>query len=406
MSGPGIVLDGDFPTTYFAAMLWRLLILLAIFAMPAYAQPPLVIGAALPHSGLFADLGAELRKSLLLWQEQVNAGGGLLGRRVELQLLDDRSESIAASRLYEQLLSEHKADVLFGPLGSAATLGAASVAERHRRVLINATGSARAVQKPGFRHVFQVPAPLSAYGSGALELARALGVKRLVIAAREDPSARECATLAREQAEAAGIAAGEIESYAAGTADFSPHANRAKAAGAEGWIAFGLARDAAEMVKSFRKLGYAPRLFVAQGAAEPEFVKRLGQDAEHAIGISAYERLAKTAGNAEFRQAFAKKWSSEPGTLAAEGYAAAKVLEMALRRAGSVETAKLREALLALEAETPLGPYKVDRAGAQVAAKPLLLQIQRGRPRIVWPEALASAKWQPYLPWEERKRLK
>jgi branched-chain amino acid transport system substrate-binding protein len=387
-------------------MLARLLFFLLILSTSAFAQQPITIGAALPQSGLLADLAADLRKALLLWQEEVNAAGGLLGRRVELQLLDDRSEATSASVLYEQLLSEHKAEVLFGPLGSAATLGAASVAERHRRVLINVTGTARAVQKPGFRHTFQVPAPLAAYGAGALEAARALGLRRLLIAARDDPASRECAQHAREQAQALGIATGDLESYPQRTIDFSDMVNRAKTAPADGWIAFGLPQDAAEMVKSFRRLGYAPRLFVAQGAADPDFVKLLGQDAEYAVGISPYERGAGTHDNARFRHAFAKKWSSEPGVLAAEGYAAAKVLENSVRRAGSVETEKLREALVALETQTPLGAYKVDQAGAQVAARPLLVQIQRGRARIVWPEALAAARLQPYPAWEERTRIK
>jgi len=178
------------------------------------------------------------------------------------------------------------------------------------------------------------------------------------------------------------------------------------AAGAEAWIAFGLPQDAAEMVKNFRRLGFAPRLFVAQGAADPEFIRRVGQDAEFAVGISAYERRAATHGNAQFVVGYAKKWSAEPGHLAAEGYAAAKVLEAAVRRAGSVETDRLREALAALEIETPLGGYKVERTGAQIAARPLLVQIVRGRREIVWPEALATAKLQPYTAWEARKPLR
>src|SRR4029079_10408169 len=95
-------------------------------------------------------------------------------------------------KLYEQLVSEHKVDLLFGPLGSAASLGAAGVAERPRRVLVNATGAARAVQKPSFRYTFQVPAPLGAYGAGALELAKRLGLKRLVIAARDEIGRASC----------------------------------------------------------------------------------------------------------------------------------------------------------------------------------------------------------------------
>jgi branched-chain amino acid transport system substrate-binding protein len=377
---------------------------------PARAQQPaplpILVGAVMPQSGILADVAVDFRKALLLWQEEVNAGGGLLGRRVELQLMDDRSELAAVGKLYEQLILERKAELLIGPVGSAASVVAGAVAERNQRVMINATGSARAVHRAGFRYVFQTDAPLSTYGAGALDFARSLGIKRIALLARDDPGSREMAARARENATALGLAAGEVEVYGQGSDDFAPQVARARAAGAEGWIAFGLPKDAAEMVKNFRRLGFAPRLFVAQGAADPEFIRRVGQDAEYAVGVSPYERRAATRGNAQFVVGYVKKWSAEPGHLAAEGYAAAKVLEEAVRRAGSVETDKLREALAALETETPLGAYKVEKSGAQAGARPLLVQILRGRREIVWPEALATAKLQPYPAWEARKPLK
>jgi len=384
----------------------KLFVAALLCAAPAFAQQPILVGAALPQSGNLADVAGDLGKALQLWQEEVNAGGGLLGRRVELRLLDDRSEAGAAGKIYEQLIQEHKADLLVGPFGSAASLVAAAAAERSRRVLVNATGAARVVHRSGFRYVFQSASPLSAYGTGALELARALGLKRVVLLARDDLVAKEMAARARDGAAAYGLAAAEVETYPVGNADFSAQIARARASGAEGWIAFGLPRDAAEMAKGLRKFGFAPRLFVAQGAADPDFIARVGQDAEFAVGILAYDPRARTRGNAEFAQAYAKKWSAQPGALAAEGYAAAKLLEEAVRRAASVDAEKLREVLAALETETPLGGYKVERSGAQLAARPLLVQIQGGRREIVWPEALATAKLQPYAPWEARKPLK
>lgn len=392
----------------------RLLICALLSAAPAFAQQPalapalvpITVGAVMPQSGLFADIAADLRKALLLWQEDVNAVGGLLGRRVELRLLDDRSESSEDAKLYEQLMLEHKADLLIGPFGSAATLGAAAVAERNRRVMMNATGASRLVHKSSFRYVFQSATPLAAYGIGALELARSQGLKRIMLLARDDPTSREIAVLAREAAAKLGLETGDVEIYPVGTTLFTLQVARARARGAEAWIAFGLAQDAAEMVKGLRKLGFAPPLFVVQGAADPEFIKLVGQAAEFAVGVSPYERTAATAGNAQFVVGYAKKWSAEPGLLAAEGYAAAKVLEEAVRRAGSFEQEKLREALATLEAETPLGSYKVDRTGAQAAARPLLLQIIRGRQQIVWPEPLATAKWQPFPSWDARKPMK
>lgn len=374
---------------------------------PAATDAPLIVGAAISQSGHLADLSADLRKSLLLWQEEVNAAGGLLGRRVELRLLDDASDTAAAGTHYERLIKEEHADLLIGPMGSASTQGAANAAERHRRVLMNATGAARAAQKPGFRYVFQVAAPFSSYGAGPLEIARSLGYRRIAIHARNDPGSREMAVRLKEDAIAAGLQPNELEVYSIRSSDFGPQIERARAFQAQAWMAFGLPRDAAEMVKSFRKHRYAPEMFVALGAGETEFVRLLGQDAERALGILPWDRTVATAENRSFVAAYERRWSAEPTLAAAQGYAAAKVLEEAVRRAGAIDQEKLRSVLQRLELQTPLGPHRIDKDGLQAGARPLVVQIQRGRRQIVWPEPLATARWQlPYALREERTGLR
>lgn len=388
------------------ARLGLLFAALLAFALAHAAEPPLLVGAVVSESGNLADLAADLRKSLLLWQEEANGSGGLLGRRIELRFVDDRSEAAASAELYERLIRDERCDLLIGPMGSASTLGAAMTAERNRRVLVNATGAVRAAQKGNSRYVFQVAAPYSAYGAGALAIARSMGYQRLAIFARQDPGSREMGTRLKEDAIAAGLQATE-EVFGIGATDFGPQIERARAANADAWIAFGQARDAAEMVKSFRKHRYAPKMFVAQGAADPQFIRFLGQDAEQAMGITPWERGFRTAENERFTESYTRKWSAEPTLLAAQGYAAAKVLEEAVRRSGTLDQDRIRAELETLELETPLGPYKVDKNGAQLAARIALVQIQGGRRRVVWPENLATAKWQlPYPRWEERKPLR
>jgi branched-chain amino acid transport system substrate-binding protein len=375
-------------------------LVLALAALPAAAQP-LVVGAALPESGQLADIAADMRKALLLWQESRNAAGGLLGRRIELRLLDDRSEASASARLYEQLI-EGKADVLLGPFGSAATLAAAAVAERRRRVLINATGVTGGTQRAGTRYVFQVPAPAAEYGAGALALARAAGHTRLHVVARNDPASREAAAQCVEKARAAGLDAPPAEAVPA--AQIPVQIARARSRDAQAWIAFGQPEDAADMVIAFKKIGYAPWMFFAQGVAEPRFVQLVGRDAEFALGLASYETRSPARGNAEFVEAWRKRWSADPGAAAATAYAALLVLEAGVRKAQDTDTEKLRAALSALEVETPIGPYRVDASGAQAGIKPMVVQIQRGRREIVWPEALATAKLHlPYPRWDERQ---
>jgi branched-chain amino acid transport system substrate-binding protein len=178
----------------------------------------------------------------------------------------------------------------------------------------------------------------------------------------------------------------------------------ARSRNAEAWIAFGQPEDAAEMVKSFKKIGYAPWIFLAQGAAEPRYLQFVGQDAEFSLGLAAYDTRFATRGNAAFVQAWRGRWKSEPSALAAAAYSAALVLEEAVRKAGSLDQERLREALSALETETPIGRYQVDAVGAQVGAKPAVVQILAGRREVVWPRAIATAQWRlPYPRWDERQ---
>jgi len=378
-----------------------LVLVLLLAALPGRAQP-LLIGAVLPQSGHLADIAADMRKALLLWQEARNAEGGLLGRRIELTLLDDRSEALASARLYEQLIEAEKADVLMGPFGSAATLVAAAVAERRRRVLINATGVTRNTQRVGSRYVFQVPAPAAELGAGALAVAQAAGYRRLHVVAHNDPGAREAAARFVEQAAAAGLEPGAAESVS--VTQIPVQIAKARSRDAQAWIAFGHPEDAADMIIAFKRIGYAPWMFLAQGAAEPRFIALVGRDAEFALGITPYDPRFATRGNAEFVQAWRKRWQSEPGAVAATAYSAALVVEAGIRKAEGVDTERLRAALSTLELETPIGRYRVDANGAQVGAKPAVVQILGGRREIVWPEALATAKWRlPYPRWDERQ---
>lgn len=381
------------------------LVALWLAAAPAFAQGPvLVVGAALPETGLLADLAADMKKALVLWQERRNAAGGLLGRRVELRVLDDRSDASASAALYARLIDDEGAQLLIGPFGSAASVTATAVAERARRVMVNATGVSRNAHRAGRRYVFQAPAPAADYGEGALAVAIAMGYRRLYLVARNDPAAREAAAGLVRKAGAAGLDPGPVHTASAGERDYGPQIAAARARDAQAWIAFGQPEDAAEMVKSFKRIGYAPRLFLAQGASDARFLQLVGQDGEFALGLAAYDPRFTTRGNAAFVQAWRKRWAGEPGALAAATYSAALVLEEGVLKAGVLDQERLREALAALETETPIGRYRVDGAGEQLAARPAVVQVIAGRREVVWPRALATAQWRlPYPRWDERQ---
>jgi len=368
----------------------------------------IVVGAVVSQTGVHAEEAADYRDALLLWQEEVNARGGLLGRRIDLRLLDDGSEAIQSGALYGRLIGEEKADVLIGPYGTAATMMAAAEAERSRRVLINAAGPSRAVHKRSPRFVFQTTVPYAAYGAGPIELARQLGCRKLLLVSRDDPVAMEMADAARERALKSGLQVTDVEVYPAGAGDFLPQVASFRVQGADAWVAFGESHDAGEMLKTLKKHALSPKLFFVRGASDPALMKRVGQDAEFAVGASGYDARMRTSGNPEFVKAFRAKYSRAPGRAAAEGYAAGTVLAEATRRAGSVDQEKLRAALASLVFPTVLGEYRVDPlTGEQLGEFPAVTEILSGRVQLVWPAELETAK--PVLPfpaWGGRKILK
>ncbi len=383
------------------------LLLAAAAANAAGEEPPITVGAVVSETGAHAAPATEYRKGIILWEEEINAAGGLLGRRVELRFKDDGSEAVRAGEGYAELIRDG-VQVLIGPYGSAATLTAAAEAERGRRVLLNAAGPSSEIHKRQAQYVFQTLPPYAAYADGALWAAREAGVESLYIAARDDAASRDMAEAVQTQARALGFGNVTLEVYSGRTDDFLPLLYQAMKVNADGWIAYGEARDAAEMVKILKKQGYVPKVVYARAAVEPRFIKLVGQDAEFVLGSKEYDPHFSTAGNAEFVKAFTARFAAPPGALAAAGYTAGVVLAAGARRAGSVEPQKLRSALATLEIDTVLGPYRVDPAnGAQVGMKPVLLQIVKGRPQPVWPETLAGERsLLPFEPWADRRILR
>jgi len=368
---------------------------------PARLPPELTltVGAVISQTGAHAELAADYLKGLQLWREQMNESGGLLGRRVELRVLDDNSRAVRARELYAELLSDDKVDLLVGPYGSAATLLAAAEAERARRVMVNGAGPAAVVHSRPGRYLFQTAVPYSAYGLGVLPLAATADLRRLFIVARDDVASREMAEATHGAAQN-GFVPGEVEVYRPGTVDFAAQVAKARAAKAEAWIAFGDVRDAAEMVKSFKRLDYAPQLFFAAAASHPRFIALLGQDAEFSLGAVDFDpRLGNPEARA-FAKAFTVRWTVPPQLAAASGYTAGMVLAAAVRSAGNLDQERLRAALAELELPTVLGAYRVaPENGAQIGFKPEVVQIRKGRLEPGTPLL-------PYPQWNERALIK
>lgn len=370
---------------------------------PAGDKPPLLIGGSVAQTGLLSDLAREYIKGLELWQEDVNARGGLAGRRVELRLFDDASGARRAADVTEVLITEDKVELLFGPFGSPATLEAAMIAERAHRIMLNATGSAPNIHKKTLRYVFQLPPPHAEQALPVLKLAAMLGARKIMVYAGKGTGG--ALGRLKEEAKLAGvdmIESGGLPAPLVNPPNYPPLI--AKIDPRSVLLVFDEVPRLADLLHEMKLAGFRPAAFIAPNVVQADYIKRVGMDAEYSFGLSAYEPRAHTRGNAEFVRLFQAKHKQPPDANAASGWAAGQLLEAAVARTGSTETEPLRDALAKLETETVLGAYKVNENGAQLAASTMLVQILKGRREVIWPEAYRSAEavLSP-PPWPKRR---
>ena len=113
----------------------------------AEAQPPIRIGASLSQTGAYATFGETTLRGYQLCVKHMNDKGGVLGRKLELVVHDDGSDPATAVRLYEQLITRDKVDLVLGPQGSPITDAVADVTEKHKTPMVATAGSTTSIYR-------------------------------------------------------------------------------------------------------------------------------------------------------------------------------------------------------------------------------------------------------------------
>ena len=147
-------------------------------------------------------------------------------------------------------------------------------------------------------------------------------------------------------------------------------------------------------------------IFAAPFAAEAQPPIRIGASLSQTGALAALgqNQLRGYPGAREFVESYRKEFpGADLSYQSAAGYGGCQILVEAIRRAGSLSSEKLRDAILKLDHNTVFGAFRVDRDGVQLAHKRLLFQWQDGKKVIVWPEELAANQPRfPTPPWSQR----
>ena len=153
--------------------------------VPATAQAPIRIGASLSLTGTYAKLGKNQHEGYQICEKELNAKGGLLGRKVQFVVYDDQSMPATAVRLYEKLITEDKVDGVMGPYSSPVTEASVNVTEKYKKVMVAPLAATTSIFKrpPGQKrnYVFMVISPAEVYLEGLLDTGVKRGLKTVAV---------------------------------------------------------------------------------------------------------------------------------------------------------------------------------------------------------------------------------
>jgi branched-chain amino acid transport system substrate-binding protein len=375
-------------------------VVLASLPVPAGAQTPIRIGASMSVTGTYAKPGTYQKEGYDVCLDELNAKGGLLGRKVELVIYDDQSQPATAVKLYEKLITEDKVDAVMGPYSSAVSEAVANVTEKYKKVMVAPLAATTSIFKKGRKYIFMIITPAENYLDGLIDMAAKRGLKTVAIINEDTLFPKASAAGTAEAAKKRGMQVVLQEAYPKGNTDFSALLVKIKAANPDVIAAGTYFDDAVAITRQMKELNVNPKMFgLTVGGDLPEFYDLLKQNAEYVYGSTQWDESLPYPGQKEFLTAYKKKFKHEPSYHSAAGYAGCLLYAEAVRKAGSLDADKVREQLLKMETRTAFGDYKVEPDGFQVAHKMVMLQWQDGKRVIVWPDDLANGK--PHYPTPE-----
>lgn len=365
---------------------------------PPTTQGPIKIGAVLSLSGTFAQIGGYYKQGYSLWTDDVNAAGGLIGRPVEVVFADDTSDATTCATLLEHFISVDKVDAILGPYGSNIVFATMVINEKYQMPMVEAGGAVESAFSRGFKYSFMTICSQTIKAKTYIDFVKSLQPTPKTIAVLAENSAlwKPFAADLGTFGNAAGLQVADTELYTVGTTDFAPLLLKLKAANPDVFIGADYAPESVEIQNQSVQNGFKPKLFIhTTGAALASFLQSVGaQNANGVAGGSEWEPIMTESfapGTQKLRTEYKAKYGADPQLYVAMAYGAAQVLEAAIRKVGSLDKNKVRDAIANTNMNTVNGPVRFDSRGINIAKPYPIIQWQGGVKQLVFPASASTA---------------
>jgi len=387
------------------------LLLAVVLCGGALAAEGIKVGVLLPLTGAQAKFGEIEKRSFEMAAEELNAKGGVNGKKIELLFEDDTGKPDVGRSGVEKLISREQVSVITGGYSSSVTAAAAPVAQQFKVPFVICTGSADDITEKGYDYIFRVNPAASEYPQSVESFLKevAKDVKTVALLYENSSFGQSSSKSFEEDAKRLGLKIVVKEGYQAGAIDFKPILTKVKAANPDMIYMVSYVMDASLLMRQSKELRINPKMFVGGGAGFtlPEFAKSAGDASDGVFSATLWIETLPFPGAKEYFNKFQKKYGSETEYHGAEAYAAMYVVADALKRAKSITPKDVRDALVKTDMKTAFGPVKFISYGKKTQQNKLdtyLVQWQKGELEAVWPKGVATKKYiYPTPPWDKRK---
>jgi branched-chain amino acid transport system substrate-binding protein len=346
-----------------------ILLLAALLALPlaAEAQKPIKVGVPLPLSGPPALFGEPASKGAQMYVDEINAKGGVLGRKIELLIRDSKADANEAVRVSRELILKENVDFLMGTLTSAEGPAVSVVAKENKIVFIAPIPKTDQLTAADKLHpyVFRVAANTTMEGRSAAEIVAKWPVTKIATIAFDYAYGQDVTKSFVEHIKRIkpGVEIVDQQWPKLGEQDYNPFINAQMAKKPEAVVSSIWGGFFVTFSKQARALGYFDAIkynFIGLGeAGSPETTKSMGADYPVGIWGNSYDAFYwedNPGPHKDYTARLSKYLKDEyPSSWAIQGYIGMAFLTEAIKKAGSTDSDKVSKALLGLTIDTPIG---------------------------------------------------
>jgi branched-chain amino acid transport system substrate-binding protein len=360
----------------------------------------ITIGTDLPLTGAVAGPAAQLLAGYKMGIADVNAAGGIDGKKLVLDVKDDKFDPSLAANVVKQLITQDHVTALLGTFGSDGGLTTSAVAEQYHIPIVHTFVSDPQVVSQGYQYTFnlfhlagQVETVTDQFVATQPDL-KTVGIVHLNLGWAEAGASASAKALA-----ASGRKVVADVSVPTGASDYTAALSKIRAANPDIVKIIAYDGDVATMIKQVKQLQLAPKMLYIEGdpTVNPVVTQALGTGVKGLTGTpnwfpgdTAFPEANKVAAR------YQKESGQPPSTEVVKGYQGVEVLAGALKAAGSTDGSAIRDALSKLQVDTDLGQVKFESDGQ--ADSPVTVAQYQSPTKLVtlWPKSLANAKYTPF----------